>query len=66
MNESKMRDDDELAEKPTLKEKAAAAGEKTVSAAKRNKGMLVGAAVGTAIVPVLGTVIGGAIGSLWD
>lgn len=50
----------------TLGEKAAETKDKAVAAAKRHKGMLVGAAVGTAIVPGLGTVIGGALGSLWD
>lgn len=37
-----------------------------ISLAKRNKGLLVGATLGTMVIPVVGTIVGGAIGSLWD
>ena len=51
-------------EKPKTDERSRAA--KAADWAADNKGMLAGAAVGTAVVPVIGTFIGGAVGSLWD
>lgn len=52
----------------TRKEKIAKEVEKAGSAAKRNKGLIIGAVVGTVAIPIpgVGTVVGGALGSLWD
>lgn len=55
-----------MAEHEKTGEKVKKAADKAVTLAQKNKGALAGAAVGTVLLPGVGTVVGGLVGSLWD